>query len=257
MVGAGPVRQDHIRPGYVRRSVPAYFADDVPGVTAQPDVYLYAAHVARVLQRRIIVDIGCGSGLKLGPLALSFQVIGIDFGPNIAAAAKNGFGSWRAHDLSLDAPLPLTVEETAEALFISADVIEHLVDPWLHLRRVSEAMSDTGVAILSTPERELTHGDTHAGPPRNPCHLREWSIREFDLLLQDAGFTGRSLGLTRSNDRTPYVNTILAVVSRDPDSVRVAAEAVVAVTPAQRGSRQAMKLTTLVRRCLALLVRRF
>lgn len=31
MMGAESVTQDHIRPGYVRRSAPAYFADDVPG----------------------------------------------------------------------------------------------------------------------------------------------------------------------------------------------------------------------------------
>jgi SAM-dependent methyltransferase len=254
---AQSVRQDHIRPGYVTRTVPTYFADDEPGITAQPDVYAYAASVARVLQRRTIVDIGCGSGQKLRPLAASFGIIGIDFGPNIAAASKNGFGSWRDHDLSADAPLPLTGDEAAEALFVSADVIEHLVDPWLYLRRVIEAMGDAGVAVLSTPERELTHGDIHEGPPRNPSHVREWSIRELDLMLQDAGLSGRSLGLTRSNDQMPYLNTILAVVSRDPRWVRLAAEAVVAMTPANADRRSPMKFTTLARRCHALLVRRF
>jgi SAM-dependent methyltransferase len=251
------MRDDHIRPGYVRRSVPAYFADDAPAITAQPDVYVYAAQVARVLQSRTIVDVGCGSGRKLRPLAKSFRIIGIDYGPNLTAASQQGFGSWRDHDLSADTALPVTADEAADALFISADVIEHLIDPWLFLRRLREAMGDGGVAILSTPERELTHGDMYAGPPRNPCHVREWSIREFDLMLQDAGFAARSLGLTRSNDQTPYVNTILAVVSRDPGQVRVAAEAVISVTPAQADSRSPMTPVTLARRCYALLVRRF
>jgi SAM-dependent methyltransferase len=220
-------------------------------------VYVYASKVAVALNCPTIIDLGCGTGRKLGPLAEAFNVIGIDYGSNIAAAAKHPYGSWREHDLSVDTALPVSNEEAARAVFIAADVAEHLVDPWLMLRRLAEAMGDAGVALISTPERELTHGDIHGGPPTNPAHVREWSIRELDLMLEDAGFAGRSLGLTRSTDRAPYLHTILAIVARDQSRARIAAEAVIDATPAQPGARRQMTLATALRRAHATLVRRF
>ena len=33
--------------------------------------------------------------------------------------------------------------------------------------------------VLSTPDRNLLRQGTHAGPPHNPTHMREWSYAEF------------------------------------------------------------------------------
>src|SRR5438874_5273870 len=75
----------HLKPGYVERLEPEYWLDEATEVLWQPDVYLEAAALAGRLGARRIVDVGCGYGEKIGPYRDEFEIVGIDFGSNIAA----------------------------------------------------------------------------------------------------------------------------------------------------------------------------
>jgi SAM-dependent methyltransferase len=207
-----------IRSGYTARDVPEYFDDDLGGVVWQPDVYGDAGRIATRLGAPRIIDIGAGDGTKLVDLHPAFELIGIDFGANVErSVARFPFGSWRHHDLDIDTPLPVTEDETRNAVVVCSDVIEHLRAPELLLAKLLRSLESASVVLISTPERELWHGVRTAGPPRNRHHVREWSMREFGHLLRSAGFDHVSIGLTRSNDRTEEAFTIeaLAAASRD------------------------------------------
>jgi SAM-dependent methyltransferase len=228
-----------IRDGYTAREIPAYYVDDPSvrqDVTWQPDVYRDAAKIARRLGARRIIDIGPGDGVKLAAFHPEFEVIGVDFGTNLNLVRQAyPFGSWREHDLDMDVPLPLGASELEGCVIVCADVIEHLRYPELLLAKLREAMTRADAVVLSTPERELTWGVEHCGPPPNECHVREWTIDELAALFQREGFEYGDLALTRSNDQANDLKTILAclfrtaaiqetVVPEQPEPVAVATE---------------------------------
>ena len=207
---------DSIRTGYVIREVPEYFDDDLGGVVWQPDVYADARRLATEISAVRVIDIGAGDGSKLATLHPQFELIGLDFGRNVERSATlYPFGTWRDHDLDSDAPLPLTTDELRDSLVVCSDVIEHLRSPDRLVRNLRSLLDTAPAILISTPERELWRGVRSLDPPRNPHHVREWSIREFGHLLRRHGFDNVSIGLTRSNDRTDEAHTIEALMTRD------------------------------------------
>lgn len=209
-----------IRQGYEHRPVPEYFVDiDADtGIICQPDVYRDAALLAHQLEATTIIDVGCGNGFKLNELSKRFQIIGVDLdGPNLETCqTRYPHATWLAHDLDTDDPLPLTDDQLAGAIIINADVIEHLVRPEKLVKKLADALTRGAAAVLmSTPERELTWGSTHNGPPPNVCHTREWTIYELSAFLEREGLEFGSLGLTRNNNFHNQMNTILAVLVAD------------------------------------------
>jgi 2-polyprenyl-3-methyl-5-hydroxy-6-metoxy-1,4-benzoquinol methylase len=212
-----------IKRGYVERETVELGLEHsrTDEVVWQPDVYRAAAIVAARLGARRIIDLGCGNGRKLVELHPAFELVGIDVGANIAGCRERyAVGTWLEHDLDQDASLPLAREQLEGAVLVAADVIEHLHRPELLLRVIREALDVAEVAIVSTPERLLTHGVRHAGPPPNRKHVREWALDELAAFLAAEGFEHGTLGLTRSNDREGLRDTILALLCRNEASLR-------------------------------------
>ena len=210
--------QDSIRTGYVIREVPEYFDDDLGGVVWQPDVYADARRLAQEISAKRVIDIGSGDGAKLAALYPDLEIIGIDFGKNVErSTSAYPFGTWRHHDLDSDDDLPVSPDELQGSVVVCSDVIEHLRMPERLLQKLLGTLPHAPVVLLSTPERELWRGVRSLDPPRNPHHVREWSIREFAELMRRNGFHHVSIGLTRSNDRTDEAHTIEALATRDAD----------------------------------------
>lgn len=211
-----------IRPGYVHRDAPEYFVDLIQerdGVVWQPDVYPEAARIAGRLGAGRIIDLGSGSGDKLAALHPRFEIVGIDFGPNLELCRRKfPFGTWCEHDFDSEDLLPLPAEMLAGSVVVCADVIEHLVHPELLLDNLHAILGSVEAIVISTPERDLTRGPDDLGPPEHVCHVREWSLSEFGDLLGSWGFEHGSVGLTRSNDLQNLDHTILAVLY--PDAAR-------------------------------------
>ncbi|MHC4498731.1 MAG: glycosyltransferase, partial [Planctomycetota bacterium] len=98
---------------------------------------------------------------------------------------EHDFGKWFAEDIEYPS---LSLDKKFD-LIISADVIEHLVNPnklldYIHLHSHPETL-----VILSTPERDVTRGEESLGPPTNPAHVREWNISEFRKYISSCGFS--------------------------------------------------------------------
>jgi SAM-dependent methyltransferase len=199
---------------YESRLEPEYFVDEELNAVWQPDLYPEAAAVARRLGARRIVDVGCGTAAKLVELHPEFEIVGIDFGSNIAACRERyDFGTWIENDL--DSSDDLGYEDVVGAVLVCGDVLEHLVHPERLLRMLRSALDRGAAAVfLSTPDRELTNEPGNLGPPPNVAHVREWTLGELEQFLASEGLVGY-FGLTRSNDVMPYMRTSIAAIPGD------------------------------------------
>ncbi|NUR03781.1 MAG: methyltransferase domain-containing protein [Streptomyces sp.] len=214
-----PIAPQHfgLPAGYRQRSRPEYFDDVDDGVTWQPDVYPYAADLARKQGRDSIIDVGCGRAAKLAALAAAeptWNFTGVDFGPNIHwCSANHPFGRWIEADLETRSELAIPSDEFARSVIVCCDVLEHLVRPDNALALMS-AMARAGSChiVLSTPAREHRAGADYIGEPRNPAHIREWTSREFAAFLAAQSLEILDHQLTRSDDAGGGLTTQLVTV---------------------------------------------
>ncbi len=188
-------------------------------VRYQDAVYRWAARIAAA-GRPVVLDVGCGSGDKLvdrvAPRAGT--TIGVDQ-PSGIRLAEERFPDhrWLARDLEDEA----TWDELAGLrpdLVLCSDVVEHVEDPALLLRRLAAVAGSAGLLLLSTPDRSrLDRGDP-AGPPHNPRHVREWSDDGLELLVESVGLqvVERRHFLPRrySFDRTDLNRTVYRALHR-------------------------------------------
>lgn len=215
-----PLSRFCIKPGYQARAEALYFDDEPDGsIVHQPDLYPFARHVARRYGCDTVLDLGCGSGLKLIELADEFRIVGVDIGANIEfCRARHSMGDWREIDLERGDPLGLSPQELRRTLIVVGDVIEHLVDPMPLLSRLRRLLDDAPAVVLTTPDRDRARGLDDTGPPANPHHIREWNAPELRRLLTLCGFRISAFGWTRNNDRDGAKNT-LAAVCHGPSNV--------------------------------------
>ncbi|WP_281888529.1 class I SAM-dependent methyltransferase [Paenibacillus sp. YYML68] len=180
----------------------------------QPNVYTLGGYLGRKLGSKRVIDIGCGNGYKLSQLYPEFELIGIDYGPNLELCKElYPYGSWMTHDLDTSSQLQLSTEQLHESVIICADVIEHLVHPEYLLSNIRSVMDAAQVCILSTPERDLTRGYNDYGPPGNTLHIREWNQDELERLVQSFGLQIVYSGLTDSNNVWREKRTSIIVLS--------------------------------------------
>ena len=209
--------------GYRSRDRPVYDHKQQDVQTEwQRDVYAAAATIGESLQSKRVIDVGCGNGEKLVDLYPRFEIIGIDYGENLRRCRQRyEFGTWLEHDLEVDEPLPLAAELEGSVI-VCADVIEHLLRPERLLTRLRDALEHADAAVISTPERILTHGSRQLGPPPNAAHVREWALDEFAALLSAHHFSNGFVGLTRTHAARRPRNTILATVFPSADRLAAA-----------------------------------
>ena len=178
-----------IKNGYRCNPKPVLYQDTIDNaLTYQVAVYRYAAEVIAKLGLATVLDVGCGLGLKLKKFIVptGAAISGVDTHETIEECNKqHPFGQWFVDDIEnphTDLGMPFD-------LIISADVIEHLIDPdtlfhyvhrWSHLKTQ---------ILLSTPERDLRRGSDDIGPPGNDAHVREWNREEFRHYLESHGLT--------------------------------------------------------------------
>lgn len=72
-------------------------------------------------------------------------------------------------------------------LIICADVIEHLENPTTLIDNIKNNLSENGIAIISTPDRDMRRGVNNFQSP-NKAHVREWNCQEFKLFIESYGF---------------------------------------------------------------------
>ena len=175
-------------PGYKRNIKPLYDLDTSPREDKlyQYNVYNRAITMAEKFKKKWIIDIGCGSGKKLFFLhSLGFNVVGIDFGDNIKAAKKK-FSKLnekqailREYDLNKD-KIDLPIQIIQNSIFISSDVIEHLINPDNLIMNIKNFILLGSKGVISTPDNKKLSNSMY--PPR-PSDVQVWSKEGFENYL--------------------------------------------------------------------------
>jgi glycosyltransferase involved in cell wall biosynthesis len=123
------------------------------GLRSQAPFYKLAARLARTKGLAPVVDIGCGPGDSLDDAAAWDQL-----------------------------------SRLKPQLVVSSNMVERVLDPRRLLSGIRYAVSDGGMALISTTDRSKRRPETAMGPPSEPCHIREWCAEEFSQLLESCGF---------------------------------------------------------------------
>jgi SAM-dependent methyltransferase len=149
-------------------------------------VYKFAAKIA--LQRKFTcgMDLGCGPGTKTKVFfeKVLKEIILVDQ-PSSRNLIKNILPE--SHFIGTDLERCEISLDKSFDLIICADVLEHLFNPMPCLQFAREHLAPSGVAIFSSPERDILRGPDCLNSP-HPSHVREWNSEEFKCLLQYSGF---------------------------------------------------------------------
>lgn len=150
-----------------------------------------------------VLDCACGSGYGTALLTAHTGTAGYVVGLDVSRAAV-------AHCRDAH-PLPNVEFKTASAeklpfqdaafdAYCCFETLEHVPNPARALKEARRVLKPGGVLLLSTPDR-IVSGLGPGETPRNPFHLREWSLLELDRLLRpvfpDTRFWGQRVRTRR------------------------------------------------------------
>ena len=202
----------HIKKEYLENLSPTYYQDVPTEFEYQHTVYQLALYLAKRSEKKYIIDLGSGNGLKLIKYFSDFNIITVDYGENISFVDKK----FQHVTYDFENGLPnIDMEILENAIVIASDVIEHLVNPIKFIHSLKEWTKIAGYVLISTPDRNLVRGFSDYGPPKNKAHVREWSIQEFRELLHFSGFDFFLIGHTENTNFHKQKTTILALCGKE------------------------------------------
>jgi SAM-dependent methyltransferase len=126
-----------------------------------------------------ILDVGCGAGGMLEPLARYGRVTGVDMSPELVEFCHGrGF-----EDVVVGDAYALPAEDSSVDLITLFDTIEHVPDDARALREVERALAPGGLVFISTPAYQFLY----ANNDRVAHHERRYTARRLRRRLSDAG----------------------------------------------------------------------
>jgi SAM-dependent methyltransferase len=142
-----------------------------------------AEHLARyrwacaLAPGRRTLDAGCGTGYGSAMLAAAgADVVGVDMsGPTVEEAAA---GAPRGVLIEQGDVTSLDHADGSFDLVVCFEVIEHVENPGAALDEFARVLSETGVLVVSSPNRDVY-------PQGNPHHLREFTPPELEDELRE------------------------------------------------------------------------
>jgi len=149
----------------------------------------------RVLDGRrdmTVLDVGCGAGGMLCPLAQYGQATGIDTSPELVEFCRSrGFDR-----VKVGSAYELPADGGSVDLITLFDTIEHVPDDERALRECRRALAPEGVLFISVPAYQFLY----ANNDRVAHHERRYTARGLRRKLVGAGF---------DDPRVTYFNTLL------------------------------------------------
>jgi len=164
-------------------------------------VALLDSHPAETALR--VLELGCSCGATLLEIKNRYpnaELYGIECNDGAVAIGRQ-FADIR----SANAELPLDYPEQFFDYVITADVLEHLVDPWLVVANIRPHLKETGTVIASIPNimhvsvmRDLLNGRFRYQDAGilDRTHLRFFTLSEIDSLFAGAGYGPRNYTAT-------------------------------------------------------------
>jgi SAM-dependent methyltransferase len=150
---------------------------------------IHRSMLKNVLQRRVAIDFGCGSGVFLPTLANTFDLVqGIDIEANEAKEIVNAYKLENVRLINADIyNLNDAQIEKADAI-VAADVLEHFKELDVPIRRLYEWLKDDGYLFTSGPsENFLTRWGRILGRIEKPWDHYHTGY-EVEQFLEQHGF---------------------------------------------------------------------
>jgi hypothetical protein len=164
-----------------------------PGTQLTPDVYPFAAYLARVLGCPRVVAVGSPGAKDLVPLCQQFEIDGLVPAAEVESYRRRyGFANWLEADFEAGRLPPTDEEMLSGAVVVCAGVLERLDSPAPFLRGLGRWLEVAPVCVLTCAGR---------------------SPEEFGRLLGDEGLAPEFVGLTAGDDLAYEKSTALAVVT--------------------------------------------
>jgi SAM-dependent methyltransferase len=149
---------------------------------------------------RRIIEIGCSSGAlarEFKKLVPDSDYLGVELDPHYAALAQRHCNRSFALDIEA-ADTDFWASIADRDCWIFGDVLEHLKDPWLILRKVRDALPENGTVVACIPnvqhwyiQANLSMGAFVYQPTglMDKTHLRWFTRQTIVHLFQQAGLT--------------------------------------------------------------------
>lgn len=128
--------------------------------------------------KRMILDVGCGSGINMQWLKQFGEVVGVDSSPK-AIEFCQPYGKTVLADATR-LPFPTASFNLVTAL----DVLEHLKNDDLAIREWGRVLQPCGYLFISVPAHQWLFGSRDKGLG----HYRRYSVSILSKLLRSAGF---------------------------------------------------------------------
>lgn len=133
-----------------------------------------------------VLDVGCGLPLKIKKMfdLRSIELTLIDQ-PSTEKIVQSIIPNIEFIGLNLE-HIDVKLKRNYD-IIICSDVVEHLVEPDKCLSFIRNHLSDNGLAVFSTPERDFCRG-VNCNSCTKKEHVREWNSNEFSKYLSSQGF---------------------------------------------------------------------
>jgi len=145
---------------------------------------------------RVILDVGCGNGYQMAPLAGRHIIYGLDIsGANVKKALSKGIRA-QLHDVEDLFPF----EDGFFDVVVCSELLEHLFFPEKVLKECYRVLKSSGAFILTVPNLYclrnrlsilMGKGYNFIEYPRNQAHIRFFSLHGMNDFLEKTGFKVR------------------------------------------------------------------
>jgi len=159
------------------------------------NLYRYRTVRRFVKKAHTLLDVGTGYGYGVHFFDEAFDSdlsVGIDAsGRALKHANKRYKGKRRCFIKCSATHLPF--KNKSFDLITCLEVIEHIPSPSMVLKEIHQTLKNEGSLVISTPNKytigSLLRQKDKEQPPKNPFHMREYSISEFRNLLKKEKFS--------------------------------------------------------------------
>lgn len=169
----------------------------IPGTTPERvlqdhlERYRFATRLVKNIQ---VLDVACGTGYGSQLLAESAGwVVGLDDSTEAISFAKDNYAHLNLDFLVGDA-VQVGIRSGVFDVVVSFETIEHLQSGDQFLATIRGLLVDSGLLILSTPNRIITTASESRNQVSTPYHTREFSVMELGRLLSSHGFDYKLYG---------------------------------------------------------------
>lgn len=175
---------------------------------------------------KVFMDFGCSTGYfgSLIKEAKTNKVYGVEISPDIREARKVLDG---VYSFDLDGDWPEEVYERKYDYLFFGDVIEHLKDPGLALKKCKKLLKPNGLIFISTPNiahvsirLQLMGGNFDYEPMGilDNTHLKYFTRKSLKALVEEAGYYPKVMDFSANDYPDESISHILNKLGLKPQA---------------------------------------